>query len=111
MTSVVAPIEHIVIEPTKDWAMVKGTRLSVMFLSTFIGDPEWPVERMVANYPLTEAQIYAAWSYYYDHKEEIDRQLREEEERPWLLGVDASEYFAEAIERRRQRKLQEQGQS
>jgi uncharacterized protein (DUF433 family) len=92
----VLPIEHIEYNPTKRRAMVAGTRLSVAFMATFLRDPEWTVERIVENYPfLNPAQIYAAWSYYYDHQEDIDSELREESERPWRIGVDASEYFAE----------------
>jgi uncharacterized protein (DUF433 family) len=100
----ILPIEHIEYNPKKRRAMVAGTRLSVAFMATFLQDPEWTADRIVENYPfLTHAQVYAAWSYYYDHKEEIDRELKEESERPWIIGVDASEYFADYIKQQKEK--------
>lgn len=51
--------------------------ITVAFLSRFIDDPEWPVERIISEYRLTPAQIYVAWSYYYDHQDEIEESIRE----------------------------------
>lgn len=55
----------------------KVSGVTVAFLSRFIDDPEWTVERIATEYHLTPAQIHAAWSYYYDHKTEIERSIRE----------------------------------
>ena len=82
--------EYIVFDPNKRQPMLRGTRFSVAFLATFLHDPEWSVERIVKNYPLTPAQIYAAWSYYYDHREEIDRLLQEEAARGEQVGTPLS---------------------
>ncbi len=35
------------------------------------------MERICADYGLTPAEVHAAWSFYYDHREEIDRRLQE----------------------------------
>lgn len=42
-------------------------------------------DEMVALYPhITHAQIYDALSYYYDHKEEIEKMINENKEVYWL---------------------------
>lgn len=37
------------------------------------------VEEIAEEYELTLAQVHAALAYYYDHREEIDRRIAEEE--------------------------------
>jgi hypothetical protein len=37
-------------------------------------------EEMVEQFDLTLGQIHAALSYYYDHRDEIERDIREDEE-------------------------------
>ena len=74
----VIPINYIERKPNSKKYKIVGSRLTVDFLSLFIDDPEWPVERISENYDLTPAEIYAAWSFYYDHKEEIDGHIAEQ---------------------------------
>ena len=74
---VIIPINHIERKPDSDHYRVVGKGVTVEFLSRLIGDPEWPMERICENYNLTPAEVYAAWSFYYDHKEEIDRRIAE----------------------------------
>lgn len=57
---------------------VTGKGVTVEFLSTFIDDPDWTVESICEGYDLTPAELHAAWSFYYDHKDEIDRRVAEE---------------------------------
>jgi len=95
----VLAIEHIVLHPEKG-PVIAGTNFRVAFLATFLDKPDWTVERIVKNYSLTPAQIYAAWAYYYDHKEEIDQQLREIAEHQWTIGVDTSTRFADHLKKR-----------
>ena len=39
----------------------------------------WSVEEMCRQHPdLTPAEIHAAMTYYWDHREEIDREIRDE---------------------------------
>lgn len=59
---------------------IKDTRMTVQFLSSMIDDPEWPVARICDQFNLTPAQVYAAWSYYSDHKAEIDANIQRERE-------------------------------
>jgi len=75
---VIVPINYIERKPNSDKYRVVGKGVTVDFLSLFIGDPAWPIERICEGYDLTPAEVYAAWSFYYDHKEEIDRRIAEE---------------------------------
>lgn len=77
----ILPIEHIEAKPHSGKPRIAGRGITVAFLSRFIGDPEWTVERICQDYDLTPGQVYAAWSYYYDNKDEIERSLAEGEER------------------------------
>jgi uncharacterized protein (DUF433 family) len=74
---------------------IQGRRLTVHFLATFLNDPEWTADKLAAAYDLTPAQVYAAWSYYYDHKDEIDAELQAEQD--MLESVPS---FREEMERR-----------
>jgi uncharacterized protein (DUF433 family) len=102
----VLPIEHIVYDEKKKQPMLRGTRYTVAFLATFLDDPEWTVERMVESYPLTPAQIHAAWSYYYDHKPEIDALLEQEAKRDEQapIALHSAPKYTEAIARRAAKK-------
>lgn len=43
----------------------------------------YSIEEILEGYPLTRAQVHDALSYYYDHKEEVDRYIQENEEALW----------------------------
>ena len=65
-------------EPT-----IRGSAISVRTIveRTRLGDSP---ERILQGYPhLSLAKIYDALSYYYDHTEEIDKYIRENEEAGW----------------------------
>ena len=56
---------------------IDGMRIKVEMIAT-LHNVGVPTEQMVEDYPpLTLAQIYSALAYYYDHKDEIDRQIEE----------------------------------
>jgi uncharacterized protein (DUF433 family) len=74
--SVSTAINHIERKPDSDYYRIIGKGVTVEFLSRLIDDPEWSVERICANYNLTPAEVYAAWLFYYDHKEEIDARVK-----------------------------------
>ena len=99
MSNSLLPPEYIYYDEKKKQPMLVGTRFTVAFLATFVDDPEWTVERMVANYPMTQEQIYAAWAYYSRYKTEIDAILEQEAIRGDQVGVALSSipHFAEAI--------------
>ncbi|CAG0947481.1 hypothetical protein ANRL1_04175 [Anaerolineae bacterium] len=72
-------------EPT-----VRGTALTVRTIveCTHIGES---VDEILEAYPiLTRAQVYDALSYYYDHAEEIEKYIRENQEASWRLLQRAS---------------------
>lgn len=77
----ILPIEHIEAKPGSGKPRVRGAGVTVELLHWFIHDPEWPVERICQEYGLTPGQVYAAWSYYEDHKAEIDQQIAEQRAR------------------------------
>ena len=64
-----------------------GTRLSVRTIveRTRLGDSP---EKIVLDYPpLTLAQVYAALSYYHEHKAEVDAEVQANEEAlAWVLS-------------------------
>ncbi|MFN8376100.1 MAG: DUF433 domain-containing protein [Anaerolineae bacterium] len=76
MDQVIIPINYIERKPNSEKYRVVGKGVTVEFLSLFVDDPEWTVERICENYNLTPAEVYAAWSFYYDHKAEIDARVK-----------------------------------
>jgi uncharacterized protein (DUF433 family) len=78
---VIVPINHIERKPDSDEYRIVNKGVTVEFLSRLIDDPEWPMERICANYDLTPAEVHSAWAFYYDHHEEIDQRIRETTER------------------------------
>ncbi len=57
--------------------VIRGTRISVRFLATLIRGGATP-EQIILAYPhLGLAQVYDALSYYFDHRQEIDREIEQ----------------------------------
>lgn len=75
MSQTIIPINYIERKPNSEKYRIVGKGVTVEFLSYFIDDPEWPLESICENYNLTPAEIHAAWSFYYDHQDEIDARL------------------------------------
>jgi uncharacterized protein (DUF433 family) len=73
----IIPINHIGRKSNSDKYRIVGKGVTVEFLSLFMDDAEWPVARICAEYGLTPAEVFAAWSFYHDHQDEIDRHLAE----------------------------------
>lgn len=65
-------------KPTSDKYRIIGKGVTVEFLVQFLNDPEWPVVRICEHYGLTPSEVFAAWAFYYDYQEEIDRHIAEE---------------------------------
>jgi len=60
---------------------VAGTRIKVQHIALEYERLGWSADQICDAHPgLTLAQVHAAISYYYDHKEEIDESIREDEE-------------------------------
>ncbi len=101
MTAVVAPINYIEVaeEYGEKVARVQGTRITVgeiaymhLYGKSSIG---WIIENFeVLNY----AKVYAALSYYFDHKEEIDKQMHQNEQ---FVSAHADITLSELIEKTR----------
>jgi uncharacterized protein (DUF433 family) len=70
-------IEHIV-QDEKGRPVIAGTRLRVSQVAEYIRY-DWTVDHLIEQFVVTPGQVYAALSYYHDHKAEIDAQIREEE--------------------------------
>jgi uncharacterized protein (DUF433 family) len=83
MTTTTYAIEHIVSTPgvCGGRPRIAGHRIRVQdIVLAYEGTGgSWSVERIAEEYEISPAQIHAALSYYYDHREEIERALREED--------------------------------
>ncbi len=71
-------IEHIVSDPNIRGGRprIDGTGITVHDLAEDYNNG-WSVEDMVEQFELTPGQVHAALSYYFDHKDQIDRETRE----------------------------------
>jgi len=72
---IIIPINYIERKPNSNQYRIVGKGVTVEFLSRLVNDPEWPVERICENYQLTPAEVFTAWAFYYDHKDEIDQHV------------------------------------
>lgn len=97
--SVAIPINYIERKPDSDYYRIIGKGVTVEFLSCLIDDPEWPMERICGNYGLTPAEVYAAWSFYYDYKAEIDRRIEEAAQQHEAATKENTELRAQLTER------------
>jgi uncharacterized protein (DUF433 family) len=60
---------------------IAGTRLKVQQIALEYERFGWTPDQICDAHPgVTLAQVHAAISYYYDHKEEIDQTIREDRE-------------------------------
>ncbi|NES80951.1 MAG: DUF433 domain-containing protein [Moorea sp. SIO2B7] len=56
--------------------LIAGTTMKVVELITSVKAYQWTPEELHENYPhVSMSKIYAALSYYWDHKEEIDSEM------------------------------------
>jgi len=81
------PHPYVVVETTRfgSRAVLKGTRIGVTSVVAYqrLGySPEKIVSEILPH--LTLAQVHDALSYYYDHQEELDRELAEDTEAEWM---------------------------
>jgi uncharacterized protein (DUF433 family) len=61
------------------WVVDTNTRVDEIVLNKLAWG--WDADEIARQYPhLPLAKIHAAFAYYYDHKDEVDRQIREDEE-------------------------------
>jgi len=74
--------EHIVITPgvKSGRPRIAGHRITVQDIVIW---HEWmgrTVDEIASDYNLNIADVYAALAYYHDHREEIDKQIKDDEE-------------------------------
>ena len=85
MTELAEKVDHPYIVSHKDLCggspVIKGTKFPVRSVVNYVLRQGVSPEEIVGEFShLTLAQVYDALSYYYDHKEVIDRDLRENSE-------------------------------
>ena len=74
---IIGTIDHIVIDD-KRVARIKNSRIKVIHLVMDKLMYDWTPEAIQQQYPhLSLGEIHAAFAYYYDHKEELDQQIKE----------------------------------
>ncbi len=57
---------------------ITGRRITVADVALWHIQQGISVDEIVAEYDLTHAQVYAALTYYFDHKSEVDKQSAED---------------------------------
>lgn len=72
-------IEHIVTSPNvcSGKPRINGTRMRVQDV-VYYNQAGWSIDRIGAEFDLTPGQIHAALSYYFDHKDQIDADIRDD---------------------------------
>jgi uncharacterized protein (DUF433 family) len=85
MTRAVEKVMHPYLTSRKDYCgghpVIKGTKFPVRSVVNYILRQGLSPEELVKEFPhLTLAQVYDALSYYYDHKDDIERELQENTE-------------------------------
>jgi uncharacterized protein (DUF433 family) len=58
---------------------IAGRRITVAHIAVAHEEARLDAETIAAEYDLTLGQVHAALSYYYDHRDEIDQSMREDE--------------------------------
>jgi hypothetical protein len=70
----------------------------------------WSPEEMVHQYPhLRLAEVYSALAYYHDHREEVDSEIRAEQELVEKLRAEAEKNTPPVVARLRALKRQQYG--
>ena len=85
MAKLADKMDHPYIVSHKDYCggspVIKGTKFPVRSIVNYVLRQGISPEEMVREFShLTLAQVYDALSYYYDHKEAIDREMQENSE-------------------------------
>ena len=67
--------------------IIKGTRLSVALIAALYNRGETPAGLMILYPNLTPSALYDALSYYFDHKAEVDQEIRENDPEQVLAEI------------------------
>lgn len=95
---------------------IAGHRIGVHDIADLHVHLNVPVEEIARGYDLTLAEIYAALSYYYDHRDEIEAIIRENRSRAHAIQDDERmaqlrAKVEERMRRRNQGNVHEESQS
>lgn len=73
--------EHIEVTPSVAGGKprIAGHRITVQNIAIWHDRLGMSVDEIASEYDLTQADVYAALAYYFDHRSEIDRTIKEEE--------------------------------
>jgi uncharacterized protein (DUF433 family) len=93
-----AEVHHIVSTPGVRGGKpcIKGHRIAVHDVAIWHRQGQSP-EQIAETYELSLAEVYAALSYYYDHKEWIDRESKEEDEEVRRRAREDTSELAERV--------------
>jgi len=58
---------------------IAGHRISVQDVAIWHNEMDRTVDQIASDYNLSPADVHAALAYYYDHRKEIDRSIRDGE--------------------------------
>ena len=72
------PVKHII--EIEGVPRIAETRLAVSEIVLWHEQSGWDVEKIAQEFDLTLGQVYAALSYYYDHREQIQAFIAAEKE-------------------------------
>ena len=92
-------IEHIEIKNGSPRIAGKGVKVENIAILAVMH--HWSVEKIAEELELTPAQIHAALSYYYDHRDEIDQSIREGDELARQTGTSFDDLRRQIEERQR----------
>jgi len=69
--------------------IIAGTKFPVHSLVIYILRQGMTPEELIEEFSyLNLAQVYDALSFYYDHKEEIDKEIRQDTEEYWIKKIE-----------------------
>lgn len=97
--------EHIGIKPGYCGGQphILGHRIKVKHVAIWYERMGLSPDEIVSSHPgITLAQVHAALAYYYDHRDEIDRSIREGEELADKIRAGAPSIFEKARQRNAQ---------
>lgn len=96
------PVNHIEIVDGK--AVIAGRHVKVkMIVNMYLRDGV-SFQEVMEQYHLNEAEVYSALAYYYDNREEFDRQYDEDEALVEKIGIDSDQHLAELQARLKNKK-------
>ncbi len=72
--------------------LIAGTTMKVVELITSVKAYGWTPEELHANYPhVSMSKIYSALAYYWDHKQELDADIKRRYQEAEKLRIEAGE--------------------